>query len=191
MLRKDGHFYRYGIRIVRYADDFILMANKIPEHSLVYLQSMLSKMELSVNHEKTKHLNATKSSFDFLGFTFRYTISPFGDRGRYWNVIPSVKNEKNFRMKLKDYFSHNGHKNPTQLSKELNPILRGWINYCTIPGVSYPKMSKQKMKWYLANKLQRFYYRKSQRKCKLYRQIALDVLINKYNLIDICKYKYV
>lgn len=189
--RLDGFFSKYGVKIVRYADDFILMAAKIPQGCLNYLHAMLDKMELTVNEEKTTLVNAYKDSFDFLGFTFRYDKSPFGNNGKYWNVIPSKKNEKNLRWKLKSYFQRSGHKNPFTLSKELNLILRGWINYVTIPGGSYPKLSKRRMRWYLMNKLRRYYYRKSQRKCKLYRQKALDVLINQYGLIDICKYKYV
>jgi len=39
--RKDGYFYKYGVRIIRYADDFIMMANKIPEHCLEYLNNIL------------------------------------------------------------------------------------------------------------------------------------------------------
>jgi len=54
VMRKDGYFYKYGVRIIRYADDFILMANKIPEHCLEYLNSMLERMELTVNQDKTK-----------------------------------------------------------------------------------------------------------------------------------------
>ena len=39
--RKDGYFYKYGVRIIMYADDFIMMANKIPEHCLEYLNNIL------------------------------------------------------------------------------------------------------------------------------------------------------
>jgi len=41
--RRDGFFHKYGISIVRYADDFILLARKIPKSSLDYLHLMLEK----------------------------------------------------------------------------------------------------------------------------------------------------
>jgi group II intron reverse transcriptase/maturase len=69
--RPDGHFHRYGVRIVRYADDFILLARKIPQHCIEYLHSMLNRMGLEVNEEKTRLVNVQAEPFDFLGFTFR------------------------------------------------------------------------------------------------------------------------
>ncbi|MEA3351080.1 MAG: group II intron maturase-specific domain-containing protein [Chloroflexota bacterium] len=73
---------------------------------------------------------------------------------------------------------------PQELSDDLNKIIRGWSNYFRISGVSYPKKALRDLRYYLMKKLTRYYYRKSQRKSKLYRQGAFDVLVANYGLID-------
>lgn len=191
VMRKDGIFHKFGVVIVRYADDFILMSRKIPKRSLEYFNKMLEKMELTINADKTHLLNATKEPFNFLGFTFRYNRDLYGRGTKYLNIVPRKESEKNIRRKLREYFRYNGHKNPQEVCKDLNPILRGWLNYITIENVSYPKKAKRNLRWYLMRKLYRFYQRKSQRKCKLYRQNAFDRLVSKYGLINPLEYRYV
>ena len=178
-------FAKRGIKIVRYADDFILMGKQIPQECLSYLHRILEKMELTVNLEKTKHLNATKISFDFLGFTFRFDKSFYNSYGYYWNVIPSKKSVKKFKANIKNCLMNNGHSSNYTLVKKLNPILRGWTNYFTIPKVSYPAKAKDSVNSYLFFSLKRYYKRKSQRSCKLYRQNAHDKLIKYYGLYNL------
>lgn len=189
--RQDGHFHKYGVRIVRYADDFILMAKKIPEHCIKYLQSMLQRMELEINLDKTRLVNVEEEPFDFLGFTFRYDRDLFVKNKKYLNIFPRKKSAEAVRGKIKEYLNRNRHKNPTELAKGLNLILKGWINYYSIPKVSYPQMEKRKLRWYLSNSLYRYYHRKSQRKSKLCRHNAFEVLTSKYGLVDPSKYTYV
>ena len=57
-----------------------------------------------------------------------------------------------------------------------------------IKGVSYPAMSKRRLRHYLHERLNRYYTRKSQRKCRLYGQKAFEVLVARYGLIDPTKY---
>lgn len=186
--RKDGHFHKYGISLIRYADDFILMGNKLPDEALVYLARMLERMELNINAEKTKQLNAVEESFDFLGFSFRYDRGIFGGKGRYWNVIPSKKSEVKIRENLRQAFRKNRHQDNDSLVRILNPKIRGWLNYFSIKGISYPSKAKGKLRRYLDESLYRFYQHKSQRKCKLYRRRAFEYLVQRYGLINPRKY---
>ncbi len=188
--KPEGNFFKFGVRIVRYADDFILIARKIPSHCIEYLQLILTRMELEVNEEKTRLVNVEAEPFDFLGFTFRYDKDLFvkNKNKKYLNIVPRKKSGQIIRTKVGEYLHRNGHKNPRELVKGLNPILRGWINYYTIPKVSYPRMEKKKLDWYMFESLQRYYRRKSQRKSKLYRQNAFEVLKTKYGLIDPLNY---
>lgn len=188
--RPDGHFHKYGDRMIRYADDFILMAKKIPAHCIDYLHSMLDRMGLEVNEDKTRLVNVEYEPFDFLGFTFRYDRDLFVKNKKYLNIIPRKKSAQAVRAKIKEYLSRNGHKNPIALTKGLNPILIGWMNYYSIPKVSYPQKEKRNLRWYMIDSLHRYYRRKSQRKSKLYRQNAFEVLTTKYGLVDPSKYSY-
>lgn len=186
--RPDGHFHKYGVKIVRYADDFILMAKKIPEHCIEYLHAMLERMELELNTEKTRLVNVETEPFDFLGFTFRYDKDLFAKNKKYLNIVPRKKSAQTVRDKVREHLRRNRHKNPASIAKGLNPILKGWMNYYSIPKVSYPQVEKRKLRHYLNDSLYRFYRRKSQRKCKLYRKNAFVVLTSKYGLVDPSKY---
>ena len=186
--RVGGNFYKYGIKIIRYADDFVLMARKIPEKSLKYLNVMFNKMKLLLNEDKSRRLNAQEEAFDFLGFTFRYSEDLFGRKDKYWNVEPSKKSQKKVRSKIREYLKKNGHKAVDMLVGDMNTILRGWINYFSIKGVSYPQKAKRNLRYYLDNKLTRYYKRKSQRKSKLHNRGAFRVLVEQYGLIDPSKY---
>ena len=187
--RYGGIFHRHGVNIVRYADDFILMARKIPEVCYDYMDHLFTRMKLKLNEEKSKRICAYKESFDFLGHTFRYSDSLFSTGAKkYWNVEPSSKSQKKIRQNIKDYLMKNKHKAADILAHDLNSIMRGWINYFSIKGVTYLMKAKRTLRYYLMNKLYRFYQRKSQRKCKLYNQGVFKVLNEKYGLIDPTKY---
>jgi retron-type reverse transcriptase len=81
-----------------------------------------------------------------------------------------------------------GHCNAQEVATGLNTIVRGWLNYFEIKGISYPAMSKRKLRRYLHECIYRYYNRKSQRKCRLYGQKAFEVLVTKFGLIDPSKY---
>ena len=186
--RMSGKFHKYGVEIVRYADDFVLMAETIPASCIEYMKRMFDAMKLSLNEEKSHFVNAYAESFDFLGYTFRYDRDIYGRDNKYWNIIPSSKSEEKMRNNIREYLKRNGHKSPQELTNDLNTKIRGWINYFTTPRVSYPAKAKRNMRYYLNKKLTRCYKRKSQRKCKLYKQGAFRVLTEKYGLIDPTKY---
>lgn len=183
-----GIFQRNGVKLIRYADDIVLMARKIPEECLEHMNWMFSRMKLKLNEEKSRLLCANEESFDFLGHTFRLSDDLYGRPVKYWNVEPSMKSQKKIRSNIRKYLKANGHKAPQLLANELNAILRGWINYFTIKGVTYPNQAKRNVRYYLGMRLTRYYKRKSQRKCKLHNRGALRVLVNKYGLIDPSKY---
>ena len=186
--RVGGVFQRNGVKIVRYADDFVLMAGKMTGECLDRMNVMFRRMKVKLNEEKSKLLCAYEESFDFLGHTFRFSDDIFGRPFKYWNVEPSKKSQKKIRGNIGDYLKHNGHNAPRKVADDLNAITRGWINYFSIPGVTYPNKAKRDLRYYLSNRLTRFYKRKSQRKSKLYHQGAFGVLVSKYGLIDPGKY---
>lgn len=188
MNRIHGIFRKYGVYIIRYADDFVLMSEKTPGECYEYLNSLFSRMKLKLNQDKSKVLCARKDPFDFLGFTFRWCDDLHGRPLKYWNVEPSSKSLIKVRAKIKEYLGKNEHKAPEIVANDLNAITRGWINYFSVKDVSYPSKAKRNLRYYLMYKLNKFYKRKSQRKCKLYNHGAFEVLVRKYGLIDPTKY---
>ena len=182
-------FQKNGIRIIRYADDFVLIGHHISEALIAKLKSVLGRMELSLNEEKTKIVNAKEEAFDFLGFSFRYDQDKYGRNRKYLNIVPSQQSEKKVRKKVSECLRKNRLSAPQDLSIELNKIIRGWSNYFRIRGVSYPEKAQQNLRYYLSKKLIRYYKQKSQRRSRLSRQRAFDVLVSRYGLLDPIKYK--
>lgn len=179
----EGDFSNQGIVMIRYADDFILMSKHISQRAIIQLHQYLARMGLIINNEKSKKLNAKESSFDFLGFTFRYEKSIFSKGGKFWNVYPRAKSQKKIRQKLNHKLKSIGHYPAPQVVSELNPIIRGWMNYYRIEKVSYTQVAFKNLEDYLRNRLTRYYNRKSQRKSNLYGQQAFDLLVKEYGLV--------
>lgn len=181
-------FHKYGVSIVRYADDFVLMGKSIPSAVLSKLKELLDRMGLTLNENKTKLIDAENKTFDFLGFTVRYSRDLFIKGKRYWEIFSSRKSEAKIRERIRAFLNTGGHYAPHKVSAGLNSILRGWLNYFDAGGVSYMKMPRRRLRKYLTDTIYRYYNRKSQRKSRLYRQKAFEVLTARYGLIDPTKY---
>src|SRR5882762_8331031 len=75
-------------RLVRYADDFVVLARHISPRLQHYIESKLEGwLGLQINREKTRTLDLRQpgQSLDFLGYTFRYDRDQQGRPHRYWN----------------------------------------------------------------------------------------------------------
>lgn len=186
IVRKDPDFH--GIQMVSYADDFVLMGKKIGESALNKLALLLSRMELQVNESKTRLVNAHDSAFEFLGFVIRYHRSLFKGDEYYWHITPSEKSLKSLRSKIRETLLRNRQRNARIAVSQLNPQLRGWLNYFTIPGISYMKLPRRKIRIYLRDRLYRHQKRKSQRYRYAYCRRTFYRWITEHNLVDPEKY---
>jgi len=132
--RADGPAHWAGAKLVRYADDFVVLAQQQTPRLVEWIETKLeSWMGLEMNREKTRvvKLKQQGASLDFLGFTFRYDRSrPQWGWLRYLNVVPSKKALARERAKLREMTSaqQNGVPIP-QLIGELNRHLRSWASY--------------------------------------------------------------
>ena len=157
-----------GVKIERYADDYVLMGKQITVEMMTLMKALLNRMELKINEEKSKIVNAVKEPFNFLGFTFRYDKDLKGRSRKYWIIFPAEKNQKKVRENIKSSLKTKGHYSPDKISKELNSITRGWINYYDTPKVSYAAIATRKLRYFLMDRIARYFRRKSQRGSKLY-----------------------
>jgi RNA-directed DNA polymerase len=185
-----GLFKRLGIQMVRYADDFVLMGRTLNTTAVEKLKELLDRMGLKLNEQKSRQINARETPFQFLGFVFRYDVNFTKPQwGKFWNVKPSEKSNKRIRIKISMALHKMGHYKAETLVSELNAILRGWLNYFEIKGVSYPYVAKRKLNGYLRLGITRYFNRKSQRKSRLYRTQAFELLVSRYGLIDPLRYQ--
>jgi RNA-directed DNA polymerase len=130
--RADGPAHWAKAKLVRYADDFVVLARVVSPKLRGFIETKLETwMGWEINREKTRvvDLKQKGASLDFLGFTFRYDRSRLG-AGQYLNVAPSQKAVQREREKLRQKTSKaQGWKPIPVLIAELNRHLRGWAGY--------------------------------------------------------------
>lgn len=120
---------KYAARLVRYADDMVLLCARDTQRPLSMLKYLLGRLGLSLNESKTKTVNAWDQSFDFLGFEFRMRRSPRSGKS-YPHVQPSKKSVKRIKAKLTELTGR--HLTPipfASIVQRLNESLRGWSGY--------------------------------------------------------------
>ena len=174
--RNDGNLRRSGARMVRFADDFVVLARYIGKPIKQAVKDKIRELDLMINEEKTTIVQTTENSFHFLGFTFRYDRHLNGAPGRYLNIFPAKKSEVSLHGKIRAILRPGNKKNAKELAIELNRLLIGWRNYFDAPG-TYPRRVFRDVNWYLCQRISRFYSRKSQRRSKLYGRRAYEHLI--------------
>jgi group II intron reverse transcriptase/maturase len=180
-------FAKEGVRIVRYADDFILVSKCNLHKAVTYLESVLGRMGLRLNKEKSSFRNARVETLDFLGFSIRNSRTPYkGALNLFWNIFPSKQSEKKIRRNIKETLRTSLHLKPKVYVKRLNIQLLGWVNYFKIKGVSHIYDSVQRVAGYLGETLYRMIRRKSQNGwTKRYRQFVYKKFIQKHGLINL------
>jgi RNA-directed DNA polymerase len=135
-------------RLVRYADDFVLLCPHRPNGELRWVTGLLDRMGLRLHAEKTRVLDARAVSFNFLGYCVRYR------KGRVYFDI-SAKAEARMRAALKSK-TQRYEKGLSEVVAELNPYIRGarqyfkWVRRRTL----------QRLDYYLGIRMARWWGRK-------------------------------
>jgi len=121
--------------LIRYADDFVVMAatESKAKEALRQIQFVMSKLGLVLHPEKTRmvDLRRGKGSFVFLGCTIRKKRSILRNpRAYYMHRWPSPKARKRLRDRVREITDKRASgEDVKQIIAKLNPVLRGWGNY--------------------------------------------------------------
>lgn len=166
--RPDGPAKWAGAKIVRYADDFVILAREQSPRLIQWVESLLEgRFRLTLNREKTKvvDLNQPHASLSFLGFTFRYDRDRFGSSRRYLNVFPSDKSLARARDKLRELTDRCLRWMPIpDLIAQVNAWQRSWSRYFRH---GYPAVPFHKLNGFAVYRLLRHLRRRSQRPYRL------------------------
>lgn len=119
----DQYMMSHDHRIVRYADDIVIVTNskKAADNALKQATAFLEEdLKLTVNQTKT-HIVHAKDGVKFLGIEIypRYTLI-------------QGKKIKAFKAKVKALTRRNSPVNLEKVIQDLNPVLRGFANYFRI-----------------------------------------------------------
>jgi RNA-directed DNA polymerase len=167
----EGGPYRLAnARLVRYADDFVILARYMGPCITEWVEKKLeTDLWLRVNRDKTSIVQMGKKGtrLDFLGFTLRYDRDLKGRQRRYLNIVPSKKVIARLRDKIRDKTGA-GYKKPLgEVIKEVNVILRGWANYFRY---GYPRKAFRDVNHFVRCRFKRFLLNRSQRRSRPFRQ---------------------
>lgn len=158
---------RYGAKLVRYADDFVIVARQVRQELIAEVEGIVEgTLGLKLNREKTSVVNLLQegASLDFLGFTFQRFRDLYGRDHRYLQIEPSNKAMSRLREKVRAIV-HSGNKAPLeQMIDQLNKLLQGWANYFKF---GYPRRRFRQVNHYVRDRLTRHLRRRSQRRMRL------------------------
>jgi RNA-directed DNA polymerase len=167
---KAGPYCVANARLVRYADDFVILARYMGPRIIGWVEEKLEKgLGLQLNRDKTSIVRMERKgeSLDFLGFTLRYDRDLNGREKRYLNVFPSNKATARLRDKIRAKTA-SGYKKPLlEVIEEVNTILKGWANYFCY---GYPRKAFRDVNHFVRCRFQRFLRNRSQRRSKPFRE---------------------
>ena len=123
----DKELEARGLNFVRYADDCIILvrsekaANRVLSSITKFIEK---KLGLKVNVEKSKVTRPTQTKY--LGFSFWKSTS-----GK-WKPKPHIKSYQKLKRKLKTLTNRSWSISLDDRMKQINYLVRGWINYFKI-----------------------------------------------------------
>lgn len=132
--RSGKHTY---VEYARFADDLVILVDAYRRHDWLLtavnrrLREELATLHVEVNEEKSRIVDLAKGErFGFLGFDFR--------RVRSWRGVwrpqytPKLKKRTALLRGLKEVFRRSQSQPVHRVIAQINPVLRGWVNYFAI-----------------------------------------------------------
>jgi RNA-directed DNA polymerase len=116
----DRELEKRGHKFVRYADDcnIFVRSQEAGERVMQSVSNFIeNKLKLVVNKDKSKACDVNQTKF--LGYTIQ--------KGGWLSV--SKQNQKRFKDKIRLMTKRNRGRSFESLISELNPVLRGWLQY--------------------------------------------------------------
>lgn len=154
-------------KLVRYADDFVILARYVDGRITGWAEHTLEDwMGLTLNRDKTRVVNLRDegAELDFLGYTFRYVRDRHGGSHRYLNMEPSKASLAREREQLRALINtHQSHTPLPGLIARTNRQLEGWANYYRL---GYPRKAFRHINHYVRHRLSGHLRRRSQRPWK-------------------------
>ena len=175
---------RLRAKIVRYADDLVVLCVRDVDPSLKVLRHLLGRLGLRLNEEKTRGVNAWKERFDFLGFSFGLR------KGRksgkvYPHVEPSPQSIQRLKARVTRMTARSLTPIPLpQVVNTLSQYVRGWAGY-----FHYRNSSKSlgRVKWHVEERLRTHLRKRHKVKSRAagYEQFPTHMLYARYGLFKL------
>lgn len=162
--REDGPGQTIKAKLVRYADDFIVLTRYKSKAMNEFIRSKIEDwMELVLNKDKTRNGNLEEkgSSIQFLGFHIQFAKSKFEGKEDFLKITPSKSAMKKAREAIHKLTTSKMNCKPIkEVVKRVNLFLAGWTNYFKL---GYPAEAFHDIDSYVYERLTNHLKRRSQR----------------------------
>jgi RNA-directed DNA polymerase len=165
--RPGGPRDRYNARLVRYADDFVVLARYIGDPILDFLTDLLEgKMGLKLHPDKSRvvNLGEPKTSLDFLGYRFRLDRDLHGRDSKYWHQCPSPKAEAVIKDRMRFLTRRS---QTTRLPIVVERVSWALLHWGAYYSHGYPSRVFQRIDAHALRRLGRFLATRSQRRMRI------------------------
>jgi RNA-directed DNA polymerase len=177
--RHDGPAQWAKARLVRYADDFVVLARYQGDRLKGWIESKLEGwLGLEINRGKTRTISLKEegATLDFLGYSFRFERDLEGRGWKYLRMMPSKKALEKEREAIRYLTGPEQCFKPVrQLIESINEQTRGWRNYFS---AGHPRRELRAMEHFIRQRVLRHLRRRSQRGhkvpsgCSYYRHLT-------------------
>src|SRR5947208_5053370 len=140
--RKTAEGDYEAVNYHRFADDIVITVSGHhtkrgwAEQALQRLQEQLALIGVELNREKTKMVNTLQGeAFGILGFDLRRVRKPSGD-GYLILMTPKKKARQAVKAQIRDIIQRGGATPATELVKQINATLAGWVIYFRVGNAS-------------------------------------------------------
>ena len=157
-------------RLVRYADDFVLLSPHPPDRALTWLRQFLARLGLTLHSEKTRMLDARHDEFAFLGHTHRWRFHRL-----YLDVSPKAL--RRIREELRRKTCRTGLSLDAMIA-DLNPYIRGARHYFR----RVRRRTLSKLDYFVDQRLARWWARKHSRGRPTWSLMHQDALRRQHGL---------
>lgn len=180
------------ILYTRYVDDIVVLVGTHPrwphllEHTLRRLKEELSKLEVTLNEEKTKVVDLKKGgSFGYLGFDCRMVKSRTGKP--FLLRTPKQKKRNALMEKIRGIVQKAGRKTVPATIEEINLVLNGWVNYFRTGNASE---TFRYVKGYTERRIRRLAMQKQKRHGFGWKRWSNQVVYGKWGLFNDYRVRY-
>lgn len=126
--RKTQRGEQFHACVINYADDFVILSRGKAVEALEWTRQVISGLGLTLNEAKTSIKQASKESFNFLGYTFGPHFH-WKDGRQYTGASPSNKSVARIKEKVGEILRPDNVEPWETVRDQLNRRLRGWKAY--------------------------------------------------------------
>lgn len=116
----DHRMAALGYEMVRYADDFVILcrSQEEAEAALEEVKRFVASADLTLHPEKTRIVDSRETSFDFLGYSFRWKLR-----------FPRARSHRKMVDRIRELTPRKSGQSMTKTIDEINQVTTGWFTY--------------------------------------------------------------